>query len=108
MQPHGGKVAAPQVPERVDRPGFLGDVRHDPVLLARRGQLHGVVADRTRVVSGKSVSVRVDLGGRRIMNKKKYTGKVHASTISRHRTSTMILPTQYTRDTKKHTNRTTA
>src|SRR3546814_14748490 len=27
--------------------------------------------DRTSVVSGKSVSVRVDLGGRRIINKKK-------------------------------------
>src|SRR3546814_13657473 len=28
--------------------------------------------DRKSVVSGKSVSVRVDLGGRRIINKKKY------------------------------------
>src|SRR3546814_18668729 len=30
-------------------------------------------ADRKRVVSGKSVSVRVDLGGRRIIKKKKHT-----------------------------------
>src|SRR3546814_13505774 len=33
-------------------------------------------SDRTRVVSGKSVSVRVDLGGRRIIKKKKY-GRNH-------------------------------
>src|SRR3546814_13133368 len=33
------------------------------------GDLHGLLAtsDRTRVVSGKRVSVRVDLGGRRII-----------------------------------------
>src|SRR3546814_19743071 len=31
--------------------------------------------DRKSVVSGKSVSVRVDLGGRRIINKKKKTNK---------------------------------
>src|SRR3546814_5575106 len=40
---------------------------------ARRGGAPGEVArpeDRKSVVSGKSVSVRVDLGGRRIMNKK--------------------------------------
>src|SRR3546814_17503038 len=30
-----------------------------------------LLADRTSVVSGKSVSVRVDLGGRRIIKKKK-------------------------------------
>src|SRR3546814_11556343 len=32
---------------------------------------HHCQADRKRVVSGKSVSVRVDLGGRRIIKKKK-------------------------------------
>src|SRR3546814_20695023 len=32
-----------------------------------------VRADRKRVVSGKSVSVRVDLGGRRIIKKKQQT-----------------------------------
>src|SRR3546814_8106278 len=32
----------------------------------------GVFADRQSVVSGKSVSVRVDLGGRRILKKKKH------------------------------------
>src|SRR3546814_15508142 len=30
------------------------------------------IPDRKRVVSGKSVSVRVDLGGRRILKKKKH------------------------------------
>src|SRR3546814_13502612 len=32
----------------------------------------GLQLDRTSVVSGKSVSVRVDLGGRRILKKKKH------------------------------------
>src|SRR3546814_13800149 len=32
-----------------------------------------IIADRKRVVSGKSVSVRVDLGGSRIIKKKKHT-----------------------------------
>src|SRR3546814_18506535 len=32
---------------------------------------HGLVVDRKSVVSGKSVSVRVDLGGRRSIKKKK-------------------------------------
>src|SRR3546814_17730240 len=36
---------------------------------ARRGQLSAL--DRKSVVQGKSVSVRVDLGGRRIIKKKK-------------------------------------
>src|SRR3546814_17171427 len=38
--------------------------------VARRRYAH---ADRTSVVSGKSVAVRVDLGGRRIVKKKKTT-----------------------------------
>src|SRR3546814_17127279 len=33
-------------------------------------------ADRKRVVSGKSVSVRVDLGGRRILHKKHKNNKI--------------------------------
>src|SRR3546814_18965831 len=37
-----------------------------------------MVLDRTRVVSGKSVSVRVDLGGRRIIKKKKRHKKIEA------------------------------
>src|SRR3546814_13062276 len=46
--------------------------RHSPPSPGRR---HPCVADRDRksVVSGKSVSVRVDLGGRRIIKKKKHT-----------------------------------
>src|SRR3546814_21138471 len=39
---------------------------HDQVDLQRFGEL----LDRKSVVSGKSVSVRVDLGGRRILKKK--------------------------------------
>src|SRR3546814_15538592 len=41
---------------------FVGLARHPEV---------GVIADRKSVVEGKSVSVRVDLGGRRIIKKKK-------------------------------------
>src|SRR3546814_17932064 len=35
--------------------------------------VQGTLADRKSVVSGKSVSVRVDIGGRRIIKKKKKT-----------------------------------
>src|SRR3546814_17121822 len=48
----------------VHRPAF-GKARQEP-----RGEQ---VADRKSVVSGKSVSVRVDLGGRRIIKKKNTT-----------------------------------
>src|SRR3546814_16057428 len=41
---------------------------------------NGLTRDRKSVVSGKSVSVRVDLGGRRIINKKK-----EKSTLARKR-----------------------
>src|SRR3546814_16425199 len=36
--------------------------------------------DRKSVVSGKSVSVRVDLGGRRIIKKTNVTQRIHQST----------------------------
>src|SRR3546814_10883109 len=36
----------------------------------------GILIDRKSVVSGKSVSVRVDLGGRRIINKKQSTQRL--------------------------------
>src|SRR3546814_13131078 len=36
-----------------------------------------LTADRQSVVSGKSVSVRVDLGGRRILKKKKQPNQTH-------------------------------
>src|SRR3546814_21039420 len=47
--------------------------RIDPGLAAllQIGQLVDVMGDRKSVVSGKSVSVRVDLGGRRIIQNKK-------------------------------------
>src|SRR3546814_13656485 len=46
------------------RSGAAGSTRSVTLMRARR-------PDRKRVVSGKSVSVRVDLGGRRIIKKKK-------------------------------------
>src|SRR3546814_20322669 len=40
------------------------------------GHAVGLVLDRKSVVSGKSVSVRVDLGGRRILKKKKHSNPI--------------------------------
>src|SRR3546814_14365865 len=40
-----------------------------------------VGADRKSVVQGKRVSVRVDLGGRRIITKKKHKDKYHVITV---------------------------
>src|SRR3546814_13693511 len=48
----------------------LAQVFADPQVLAR-GMRFRPEGDRKSVVSGKSVSVRVDLGGRRIIKKKK-------------------------------------
>src|SRR3546814_20545667 len=43
----------------------------------RHGQRQfGMAEDRKSVVSGKSVSVRVDLGGRRIIKKRKTEGRL--------------------------------
>src|SRR3546814_13890988 len=55
-----------------------GKLRFVPMLPATRLEIVGIqidelaahAVDRKRVVSGKSVSVRVDRGGRRILNKK--------------------------------------
>src|SRR3546814_13324519 len=45
---------------------------HSRILAVERERtVHALVRDRKSVVSGKSVSVRVDLGGRRIIKKKK-------------------------------------
>src|SRR3546814_16398491 len=49
------------------RPRPLPDRRYR----ARRRRIPRIAADRKSVVEGKSVSVRVDLGGRRIIKKKK-------------------------------------
>src|SRR3546814_14716100 len=52
-------------------------VEHEPDVVEGRGVVsHGADTtggDRKSVVEGKSVSVRVDLGGRRILKKKKNT-----------------------------------
>src|SRR3546814_17170972 len=45
------------------------------VLTRLDGDARGGAAERKSVVSGKRVSVRVDLGGRRIIKKKKQTKK---------------------------------
>src|SRR3546814_13232258 len=50
---------------------------------ARRDDGPGLRKDRKSVVEGKSVSVRVDLGGRRIIKKKKHTKATIATVISR-------------------------
>src|SRR3546814_17717712 len=52
--------------------GFDPDRMRNTVVTIRIGQGHGS-GDRKSVVSGKSVSVRVDLGGRRHIKKKNNT-----------------------------------
>src|SRR3546814_11872108 len=49
----------------------------DRVTLSRHEHLEAEPADRKSVVQGKSVSVRVDLGGRRIIKKKKQKKNKH-------------------------------
>src|SRR3546814_18408825 len=52
-------------------------------LVLRDGRSRGLLSmrpDRKSVVSGKSVSVRVDLGGRRIVKKKKHKQNNHQYT----------------------------
>src|SRR3546814_19512431 len=53
-------------------PGASSDDAGEIIVTARRRdeRLVDVPIDRKSVVEGKSVSVRVDLGGRRIINKK--------------------------------------
>src|SRR3546814_18145711 len=51
-----------------------GLFRHDPIRPCP-GRHRTARRDRKRVVKGKSVSVRVDLGGRRIIQKKKNDNK---------------------------------
>src|SRR3546814_13816059 len=72
-------------PDDVDRPGHRiggnrhagrhGFQQHEAEGIGQAGEDEdiggGEIADRKRVVEGKSVSVRVDLGGRRIMKKKR-------------------------------------
>src|SRR3546814_10927595 len=58
---------APLFRRKIDEPTF--DII---VGLLRGGAAIDLPQDRQSVVSGQSVSVRVDLGGRRIIKKKKY------------------------------------
>src|SRR3546814_17749200 len=62
-------------------------------LASRRGRVRHARAgnrnrDRKRVVEGKSVSVRVDLGSRRIMKKKRTTTKVNVKHTMNKKTRT--------------------
>src|SRR3546814_20990793 len=60
----------------------------------RQSAIAGEHGDRKSVVSGKSVSVRVDLGGRRIINKKK---NPHKSTLqpAQPAKTTIVVVTSY-------------
>src|SRR3546814_13623540 len=75
-----GLAAQPAVPG-VAQPTLAGATRYRGHALANgRRREHarrrdGSQPDRKSVVSGKSVSVRVDLGGRRIINKQTHTQK---------------------------------
>src|SRR3546814_13517546 len=69
-QPQGYRAGT----RRCDRAAAWACLRQRAGVRARRrGQTarQGPDRDRKRVVSGKSVSVRVDIGGRRIIRKKK-------------------------------------
>src|SRR3546814_11788298 len=46
------------------------EAKKENIIAAAQAGANGYVVDRKSVVSGKSVSVRVDLGGRRIIKKK--------------------------------------
>src|SRR3546814_18488462 len=50
--------------------------------IRRAAHAHGLEGDRKSAVSGKSVSVRVDLGGRGIIKKKTTVGKHVKSAVS--------------------------
>src|SRR3546814_16186904 len=64
-----------------DREGVLGPRRRNVERQRRDGGQHG--QDRKSVVMGKSVSVRVDLGGRRIIKKHTFrTSLLHIATQS--------------------------
>src|SRR3546814_11351148 len=77
----GRRVAAPRIGDRrdrlVDRARYVE--RDDPRPMLGAGEPFGALRvgddqrrlDRKSVVAGKSVSVRVDLGGRRIIKKQK-------------------------------------
>src|SRR3546814_16100678 len=78
QRPHRRKLSDPQ--QHVARPRLAAlhertVARHHPQPERRQDQEHAELVvhhrvDRKSVVSGKSVSVRVDLGGRRIIKKK--------------------------------------
>src|SRR3546814_20882582 len=74
-------IGFPETIEACLRTAKLGNssVRHE-IGLFRDGQPHpaatGHFVDRKSVVQGKSVSVRVDLGGRRIIKQKKNNSDV--------------------------------
>src|SRR3546814_16937609 len=62
---------APNLADTLRRMGERGDI----IRTMQRAYTERGTADRKSVVEGKSVSVRVDLGGRRIINKKKHNKK---------------------------------
>src|SRR3546814_18040285 len=80
------------VVDRVDRDARLADIagnaRVIAVIAAMRRQIERdrqplLPGDRKSVVSGKSVSVRVDLGGRRLFQKQKqHTNKIESYKIT--------------------------
>src|SRR3546814_12898304 len=80
-QPFGEKLTQ-QIAGPFVGPDQRRDVEHEArrarvEVKPRRGFIHAVrqKADRKSVVEGTSVSVRVDLGGRRIIKKKHKTNK---------------------------------
>src|SRR3546814_11754419 len=66
-------VAVQDYPVKIGRPSQIGGVTYTPVDAPAYGEVGYAswYGDRKSVVEGTSASVRVDLGGRSIMKKKK-------------------------------------
>src|SRR3546814_17178911 len=82
---HAGEIAQLGLAQ-LDAMRRLDILANQPLQIAREprpGSIGAVALDRKSVVSGKSVSVRVDLGGRRILKKK---NKAHTNSACRQHT----------------------
>src|SRR3546814_15351155 len=73
----GQHLPAQLAADRPSGPGYENDLAENILFKKREVRLHRAAPeqDRTSVVSGKSVSVRVELGGRRIIKKKNNRNK---------------------------------
>src|SRR3546814_18234014 len=74
-------VEVRRVEDPIPTPPKMNDLKRKPATPASISYLGGSALDRKSVVSGTSVSVRVDLGGSRIIKKNSITS-THSKTLS--------------------------